>query len=474
MAGATALHHWRDGAWTSAPYPAGTLYVADVEADGSTIFVSTGQGLLVSSDAGDTWTLRLANVGLYDLVRLPSGRLLTRTYSNTYIATDDGGETVTTVTLPAGTSRDLPRVMPDGRACLPLYCSSDDGATWTRMLDANGDRLVFNGAVASVYLADRSYLGVDGSGLFRSEPTPRTFTYVGGLRAPSPPPPVRVMGGVQQIAVLPGGQFVVRTAPTFGESNLALYTPGTGSWTWMNTPVEVDLGAGTLGVQRGAPTRLRDGRLALLLPQAVWFSTDDGRTWAAVREVWPFLNTQSLRPYTARGILEGTGGRLYASSTWQFCNPQNGGDCSYTDRVAVSQDGGQTWAPVYEYLGSGTVDSRPLTAVVGSVLYSHDVVSRDGGQTWEGPPAALSRPLAATPDGGVLYAEVTDRPQVLRLMAASGERRVLGEVWLDGAPLERSDIWRAGTIAAIDADGYGYTLCGDPGVGICKSTRPLR
>lgn len=473
VAGPQALHRWQGGAWTSAPYPAGTLYVVDVEAEGSTVFVATGQGLLVSPDAGATWTLRMADTGLRELVRLPSGRLLAKTYGNTIVATDDGGQTMTTLASPSGAGAPLPRVMPDGRACLSRHCSSDGGATWTPMLDANGERLVANGALASVYLPDRSYLSVNGSGLFRSKPTPRTFTYIGGLRAPSPPPPARSLLPFQQIAVLPGGQFVVRTGPTFGETNLALYTPGTGAWTWMNTPVEQDLGVGYEGNQGGVPTRLRDGRLALILPQAVWFSTDDGHTWGPAREVWPFVTTQSLRPSRGLGLIEAPGGRLYAVSQWQQCNPLNAGECFIVDRAALSRDGGQTWAPVYEHTEFGSAARRPLTAVVGTVLYAHDVLSRDGGQTWEGLPAALSRPLINTPDGGVLYAEVNERPQVLRLMTAGGERRALGEVWLDGAP-PQNDIWREGTIAAVDAEGYGYVVCGDPAVRVCKSTRPLR
>lgn len=236
----------------------------------------------------------------------------------------------------------------------------------------------------------------------------------------------------------------------------ARYDAAADAWVWAPTG--------------GTPFRLRDGRLAVNDGYAVRFSSDEGRTWGAGRTVWAEAPFFTFRLRTPGAVVQTEDGALYATSSWETSTPTP--ERTLRTALAVSRDGGATWAAASLQIGGPEEDPTVLAAGAGDVLYGYGRRSRDGGATWEASPAAV--PLGALATGEVVFTDGNER-DVLRLLGRDGTTvRTLGRMNVPGATSGGLGLLGAGSLLHVDADGYAYAGCGQPLVQVCRSTAPLR
>ncbi|MCA9265274.1 MAG: hypothetical protein KDA60_15545 [Planctomycetales bacterium] len=449
-----SIYRHGNGEWTTldlgtvAPNDLTEAYAIDTNAEGD-IFVGTQHGLFVSEDDGATFDWRMQNYYIQEMV-VAGDSVIVKNPSFGMLRSVNKGATHEALMLPPGESS-FPRKGSDGNLYSGAHRSSDGGATWEAVFDPSDLGLHASPGDNIRYAGDTLY--VNEAAFLRGAITPSNLDFAGGMRLTFTAEDAAAAGDPLSIIDLGDGKYLT---PTYygATSGLALFDPTRGEWMWIGIPQDAT-------THRARLKKLGDGRVALLRPDNVRFSSADGRNFGSPIAVWensPF----GYPPYDTFGLFEASNGSLYASSEFRFCNTQS--ECSSVFALAKSVDDGASWQPVYE-------DGPQVLVVAGDVLYGQLTRSTDGGATWL--PSDIALPLLGTADGTVLYLESESAPHVLMRRSSSGKTETVGTLQINGSTPTAPFGYYNDALSGPDDEGHVLMLCGAPFPRVCRSESPV-
>jgi photosystem II stability/assembly factor-like uncharacterized protein len=412
----------------------------------STVYASLQEGLLKSTDGGESWLpLGLPGVGAIaidprspEIVYVESGAGISK-------STDGGATWSSLAVLPPvgqgmGLAMDLAhadvlyalgRDVPAGSTRLALYRTDDGGANWT--LIATPDAYLYSVTVDPV--SSRVYIASDG-GVFRSVDRGTTWASVLGGNFFT----VRAVRGSEIYAygLDPGGLFQT--------------VDGGDHWAALSTPLPMQ------AVVAGSPTE--PATLYMGLDGAgVAKSVDQGRTLSilseGIRGLYPSIAMDPDQPSDVfAGSDAGLSHSLDGGGAWSLVNSSYAltavaiqpGTLDLFSVLGQSSDGGVTWRSIAYPIESPTVPaiprSMPRTLFIGN--------SCPGG----------TAQVFKSSDSGVSWSRVFDsgQPGCVSLLVSSGGTEVIAMVRiLEGEYYEqRVSQSRDGGLSWMDLDTSGW------------------
>ncbi|NDJ78282.1 MAG: hypothetical protein GYB65_18695 [Chloroflexi bacterium] len=495
------------GGWRPAGFGAAGNFIGvafDPNQPGVVYATSDVAGVLRSADGGQTWEVRSAGLGNYQVSAIAvdpfdsntlyagTGGFTGTSHAGMYVSTD-AGRTWSHLASTAANNityrrfRTAQVIAPDptqpgviltGSRQNGIWRSIDSGQTWSQVLGAPlsdtppqvfGDELLndeddpagppYPAPTSSVVFAPDDahtvYAGFDGAGVFKSSDGGQTWAPVSfGLPDAAPVKGVAVgNGGVVYAAV--GSWGVYRS------------TDGGASWVRANTGLEAllpDHWITSVTVQPDAPDTAYATVFSYDYPN-VWRTTDGGQNWSSA---WDMASITPDLVYDPAGIFDAG---VYPTLTWQLAiDPFDPQHLAVVNLWAIytSRDGGNSWQETVQ--GAQNTCVNNVTVGDDGVWYATHwdagiLSSADQGATWTllSPPHSLDYygqvdpvsghywGLERVTVGGTLYTFTTVDPwsydHSLVLRSTDGVN------WEEVLRLDRPDgEWLGGVMLGLAAD----------------------